>query len=327
MIASSLYSVLPGCSSIREGQSAETWIGPVNIIPFEKQVAAIAALAEGCSIRSTERLLGVHRDTVMRLSARIGTGCARLHDAMMRDLNSPIIQIDELWSFIGKKQKRLTRGDAPEKGDCYVFIGLDSINKAILSYRTGKRDGENAVEFLADLRSRVLGSPIVSSDSFSAYEGAIRQTFGEQIHYGQITKRYVGEPPINAARRYSPGVVVAVEKRRVRGFPPEFLISTSHAERQNLSLRMSSRRFTRLTNAYSKTLTNHAAAVSLYVAHYNLCRPHEALDKATPAMELGLTDHPWSIAELIEAATATETPEEPQGRQAGRFRIINGGLS
>ena len=177
---------------------------------------------------------------------------------------------------------------------------MDAINKAIISYRSGKRDWATTGEFLADLRMRVLGTPMISSDAFVAYEEMMRMTFGDTCHYGQISKRYVGEPPIDAARRYSPGVVLAVD-RLVTGEMPKFMIGTSHAERQNLSVRMASRRFTRLTNGFSKKIENHAAAMSLYVAHYNLCRVHETI-RQTPAMALGLTDHPWSIAELIDAA-------------------------
>jgi len=303
-----------------------------NILPRDRQIAVIAALSEGVSIRATERLTEIHRDTIMRLGARIGNGCATLHDAMMRDLHVPIIEMDELWSFVGKKQKRLTANDGLDKGDQYVFVGLAALEKAIISYRVGKRDGATTREFVSDLRSRVLGSPQISSDAFEPYAGAIAQAFGDEVHYGQIVKHYRGEPPINAARRYSPGWVVGVEKRRVAGFPPDFLISTSYAERQNLTCRMQSRRFTRLTNGYSKKLDNHVAAVSLYVAHYNLCRVHQTL-RVTPATALGLTDHAWSIAELIDAAheagggdePSAPAPVTPPAPKNGRFTVIQGG--
>ncbi len=307
-----------------------------NILPRDRQIAVIAALSEGTSIRATELLTNVHRDTAMRLGARVGRGCALLMDRMMRDLPSQIIQLDELWSFIGKKQKRLTPTDRAELGDCYVFIAMDSIHKAIISHLVGKRDNETTDDFIADLRSRVLGSPQISSDGFEPYVGALAMAFGENVHYGQIVKHYKGEPPVTAARRYSPGWVVGVEKRRVIGFPPDFLISTSYVERQNLTVRMQSRRFTRLTNGFSKKLDNHAAAVSLYVAHYNLCRVHMALSpkggpQTTPAMSLGVTDHPWSIAELIDAAFAAGEDNEPTAPSPSpaperpRFTVIQGG--
>ena len=222
-------------------------------------------------------------------SVRVGVGCAVLHDRLFQNLNVPLIELDEAWSYIGKKQKRLTPEDSSEKGDQYVFIALDATNKAILTYLVGKRTSENTVAFVADL---------------------------------QIVKKYVGEPPINAARRYSPGTVVGVDKSVLMGQPDPKKISTSLVERQNLSLRMSQRRFTRLTNAFSKKLENHCAAVSLYVSHYNLCRVHETI-RVTPAMALGVTDHIWTIGELIERASQPETmPERHQP-----FTVIDGGLS
>ena len=299
----------------------------MNILPFDRRVAVIAALAEGCSIRSVERLTGIHRDTIMRLGSRIGNGCAELHDAMMRGLSAPLIEVDELWSFVGKKQKRLKPTDGEDKGDQFVFIALDSLHKAILGYRVGKRDRENTLAFARDLRRRIVGSPQINTDAFPAYEAAIETAFGLRVQHGMIHKSYKGEPPVNAARRYSPGWVVGVNKRRVSGEPIDFLISTSYVERQNLSVRMASRRFTRLTNGYSKKLDNHVAAVALYVAHYNLCRVHATL-RVTPAMALNLTDHPWSIAELIEAAEAAghNEPGSPQpSEQRPSFTVIRGG--
>ena len=180
----------------------------MNVLPHHRQVAVIAALTEGNSIRSVERLTGIHRDTIMCLGARIGRGCAALHDALMRDLNAPIVEIDELWSFVGKKQKRLKPEDGPDKGDQYVFIALDAINKAILGYRVGKRDGETTRAFITDLRSRILNEPQISTDGFEPYVGAIAEAFGEAVHYGQIVKHFRGEPPSTAARRYPPGWVV-----------------------------------------------------------------------------------------------------------------------
>lgn len=294
----------------------------MNVLALEKQVAVIGALCEGLSIRSVERLTGVHRDTIMRLGVRVGIGCAEIHDVMFHGLRIDQIQIDELWSFVGKKQRRLTPSDPPERGDCYSFLALDALGKAIIGYHTGKRDGDSARAFLTDLRERVVGSPIMSSDAFPAYEGLVADIFGEAIHYGQIVKRFVGEPHRDAARRYSPGVVVAVEREAKIGFPPRFLIGTSHVERTNLTVRMSQRRFTRLTNAYSKRIENHAAAVSLFVTHYNFCRVHETL-RITPAMELGLTDRVWPVSLLIKAAEVARN--RPQGRQVGRFRVIDGG--
>ncbi|MBI1179339.1 MAG: transposase [Alphaproteobacteria bacterium] len=298
----------------------------MNILPREHQIAAISALTEGCSIRSTERLTSIHRDTIMRLGVRVGEGCRRLHDAMFRNLHVDLIEVDEIWSYVGKKQKRLTTADGEDKGDQYIFTALDAISKAILSYEVGKRTMETTQTFIYDLRHRITNVPQISTDAFPAYEQAIEYAFGDDCHYGQIVKKYVGEPPVNAARRYSPGVVVGVSKRRVRGFPVGMNVSTSYVERSNLTMRMQSRRLTRLTNGFSKKLENHKAAIALFVAHYNFCRVHESL-RVTPAMQLGVTDHIWTIGELVDAAVNGELPNTPPSRQVGGFWVIDGGLS
>jgi IS1 family transposase len=293
----------------------------VNILPREKQIEAVAALTEGVSVRAAERLTGVNRGTLLSLGLRVGQGCAALHDRLMRDLNVSRIELDELWSFYFKKQARLTPEDGTDKGDQYVFLAIAGAMKAILSYRVGKRNQEHTSAFIADLRARVLGTPEISSDGWNCYPGAIEDAFGIDVAYGQIEKHYgVQAGVVEAARRYSPAQVVAVSKRRVVGRPRH--ISTSYVERQNLTLRMQQRRFTRLTNAFSKKLENHEAAAALYVAHYNLCRVHETL-RVTPAMQLGVTDHIWSIGELVDAALNNEPPQAV-GHKVGPFRVIDG---
>jgi IS1 family transposase len=270
-----------------------------NNLPFDRQVEVISALTEGVSIRAVERLTGIHRDTIMRLGVRVGMGCASLHDATMRDLHVPRIELDEAWSYVAKKQKQLTPEDGTSKGDQYVFIALAGAAKAIISYRVGKRTLENTHAFLMDVRDRVVGAPEISSDAFNAYPVAVRGAFGRNCTFGTITKHYSAPQAVEAARRYSPAEVVSITSRAVVGRPSQ--ISTSYVERQNLTLRMAQRRFTRLTNAFSKKLENHCAAVALYAAHYNFCRVHEAL-RVTPAMHLGVTDHVWTVRELVDAA-------------------------
>ncbi len=223
----------------------------MNILPRDRQIAIIAALSEGTSIRSVERLTGVHRDTIMRLGVRIGRGCAALHDDMMRDLPVTLIELDELWSFVGKKQRRVQPTDSTEVGDQYVFVAVGAVNKAIISYRVGKRDGPNTDAFALDLRSRILGNPQITSDAYSTYEPAIAKAFRTGVDYAQIVESYNGEPAIDSARRYSPGWVVGVQKRAVFGRPQRNLVSTSYVERQNLNVCMGARRFTRLTNGFS----------------------------------------------------------------------------
>ena len=294
----------------------------MNILPREKQIEAIAALCEGVSIRATERLTGVNRGTVISLGVRVGQGCAKLHAGLMRNLNVTRCELDECWSYVAKKEKMLTAEDGTDKGDQYIFLAMAGAAKAIISYCVGKRDQEHTSAFVADLRNRVLGKPEISSDGWTCYPGAIDDAFGIDCTYGQIVKNYgVQGGVVEASRRYSPAQVVSVSKRRVVGKPSH--ISTSFIERQNLTLRMQQRRFTRLTNAFSKKLENHEAAVALYVAHYNLCRVHETL-RVTPAMQLGVTEHIWSIGELVDAALDGALPE-PTGHKVGPFRVIDGG--
>jgi IS1 family transposase len=270
-----------------------------NNLPFDRQVEIIAHLVDGVSIRATERLTKVHRDTIMRLGVRVGFGCNAIHDALMQNLNVPRIELDEAWSFVGKKQKQLKPEDSTDLGDQYVFIAMAGAAKAIISYRVGERTSGNTDAFLRDVRDRALGKPEISSDGFNAYPGAVERAFGVDCSFGVIEKHYSAPQAVEASRRYSPASVVSITTRRVVGKPAH--ISTSYIERQNLSLRMAQRRFTRLTNAFSKKLENHEAAVALYAGHYNFCRVHEAL-RITPAMQLGVTDHIWSVGELVDAA-------------------------
>ena len=297
----------------------------MNILPREKQIEVIAALCEGVGIRTASRLTGVNRGTVGRLALQVGMGCAELHDRLMVGVRSERLELDEAWSFVGKKQKNVKKNEIFAKGDQYVFIGMSASHKAIIGYRVGKRDTENTTLFLDDLRGRVIGQPEICTDGFHPYRPAIRDTFGPDANHGVVVKTYsVTNLAKQAATRYSPAQVVAVSYERVSGDMEH--ISTSYVERQNLSLRMGQRRFTRLTNGFSKKLDNHCAAVALYVAHYNLCRTHEAL-KTTPAKAIGIADRAWSIAQLVDAALAvapampTETP--PDRRR--KFAVIQGG--
>lgn len=297
----------------------------MNILPIEKQISAIASLSEGNSIRATERLIGVHRDTIMRLGVRVGRGCKRLHDALFVNLHSSVIQVDELWAYIGKKQARVRAAhDSAEMGDQYTYLAMDDLNKAILSYYTGKRSAPSTRAFIADLRQRVVNQPQINSDGFAPYRDAILGTFGPTVDYAMIVKNYAVAQGNQAQVRYSPGAVVAVSKQVVAGNPNPRRTSTSHIERVNLSVRMSQRRFTRLTNGFSKKLENHEAAVALFVAHYNLCRVHETI-RMTPAMAMGVTDHIWSIGELVSQALTQPEPEPTPWRKGGPFRVIVGG--
>src|SRR5436309_4441575 len=291
----------------------------MNVLPFEMKLRCLAALVEGASIRTTERLTGVHRDTVMRLGVAVGEACARLHDALVRDVHANLIECDEIWTYVGKKQKRKTATDDPAKGDQYVFTAVDAGTKLLIAYRIGKRTAGTTLAFIRDLRARVLGCPQITTDGLSHYREAIDWAFGQNVDFAQVEKRYAsGDPTPEAARRYSPVPVISIEKTVVTGTPDLDAASTSHVERANLTWRMSLRRFTRLTNAFSKKLENLEAAFALQAAYYNFCRVHDAL-RVTPAMQAGLTDHVWSLAELLQTAFALPagpapvTPPPPTG--------------
>jgi len=244
----------------------------------------------------------------------------------MRNLQVSLIQGDEQWAYIGKKQKHVTpeeRGTA--LGDCYVYVGLDATSKAVLSYVVGKRTAENTGAFAADLRRRVVNRPQISVDGFIQYLGAVEAAFGTDVDFGTVEKTYAVTPGNQAAVRYSPGSIRGIEKHVVCGDPDESEISTSYVERFNLTTRMSSRRFTRLTNGFSKKIENHRAAIALQFAAYNWCRWHEAI-RCTPAMALGITDHIWSIGELVDAALRADEPAPlvpaplPQGMSASKAK-------
>lgn len=239
----------------------------MNILPFEQQCAVIGALTEGTSIRAVERMTGIHRDTIMRLAARVGLGAVKFHDRTVHSVQVPRIELDEIWSFVGKKQRNCNRAEVT-KGDQYIYIALAATTKAILSYRVGKRDFENTSLFAADLRDRVVNAPEISTDGWPSYGPAIRDAFGAHCSHGVVVKTFREDAKgMETARRYSPGDVVSVKYQAVIGMPS--YISTSYIERQNLTLRMQQRRMTRLTNGFSKKLDHHVAAIGLYVAHYN----------------------------------------------------------
>lgn len=284
----------------------------MNVLPLAKRASVVASLVDGSSIRATERMQEVHRDTIMRLGVEAGEACLRLHHVMIRDLNVSELELDELWAFIGKKQKRVTKeDDAKAMGDQYTYLGIDRNKKLIVSFVTGKRDLTTTDAFVRDLRGRVLNRPQVTTDGFEPYVEAIDRTFGSEVDYAVLIKDYASDPTAKKAQhRYSPGKITSIEKKVVQGAPDEGRICTSHVERLNLTVRMSTRRFTRLTNAFSKKVRNHRASVALFVAHYNFCRVHEAL-KMTPAMAAGITDHVWSISELLEQALATPPDAAP----------------
>jgi len=271
-----------------------------NILAMEKKIMAVSALAEGASIRSIERMTGIHRDTIMRLGIRMGEGCARLMDSMMRGLNSKYLQLDEIWGYIGKKHKNASIKDqAKGLGDAWTFVAIDADSKVVPCYRVGKRDSETANAFVIDLADCLKNRVQISTDALKAYADAIERGFGPDVDYGQIVKSY--STPDESKGKYSPARLVSVKKAFFVGNPDKDQISTSFIERQNLTMRMHCRRLTRLTNAFSKKLENFKAAIGLHFGYYNFVKVHNTL-RITPAMAGGVTPKVWSIAELIERA-------------------------
>jgi IS1 family transposase len=270
----------------------------MNVLPLEKQIQIVNALVEGNSIRSTARMIGVEHKTVMRVLLRVGKKCQRLLDAKMRGLQCRNVQVDEIWTFVGKKEKRLNgTDDYLQLGDQYVFVAMDAESKLIPSFRIGKRDAENAWYFMRDLSDRVTTRMQITSDGFRPYYAAVEDAFGTDVDYAMLVKIY-GETE-ERDKRYSPGEIVNARPIPVSGNPKPWMISTSHIERQNLTIRMQLRRFTRLTNAFSKKLENLKAAISLHFAWYNFCRIHSSL-RITPAMAAGISDHVWDFVEFFK---------------------------
>ena len=270
----------------------------MNVLKIAQQEAVIASLIEGCSIRSTERMTGVHRDTIMRLLVKVGTGCEKLMDQQMRNLTCKRIEMDEIWTFVGKKQRHLQPSDDPKRtGDVWTFVALDADTKIVPAYKVGERTVPVATEFVADLSSRLANRIQLSSDALRAYVDATERAFGANVDYGQIVKSYEAEAI--GPGRYSPPHVVATKRTILTGAPNMAHISTSLIERQTLTMRMSMRRFTRLTNAFSKKFENLKAAVGLHFAHYNFVRIHKTL-RTTPAIAAGVTSQLWSLQDLIE---------------------------
>jgi len=273
-----------------------------NVLPREKQIAVIAALAEGSSIRAIERMTGINRNTIMNLGVRVGQGCAKILDAKMRNLTCNYLQFDEIWGFIGKKEKHRMITDDPRLGDVWTFCAIDAETKLVPSFRCGKRDRMTANMFVGDVAARLKNRPQVSSDGLRAYVEAVENAFGMDVDFGMIIKNYgVDRGEHHQERRYSAPEVTSMQKMVVTGYPETDLISTSHIERLNGTTRLHMRRLTRLTYAFSKKLENFEAAVALHFAYYNFVRTHGSL-KMTPAMRAGVERTFWSVADLVEAA-------------------------
>lgn len=274
-----------------------------NKLSLEDKTNAVGMLCEGNSIRSVERMTGIHRDTVMRLGVRMGEGCQQIMDEKMRYLSCKLIQVDEVWGFVGMKQKtkRLHRAKG-QVGDVWTWIALDAETKLVPTFAVGARSSYMANAFIEDLATRLSHRVQLSSDAFMAYVDAVERGFGAQVDYGSIVKTF-SHSDLEEQRRYSPPDVMSVKRIPVSGKPVVDLISTSHVEKQNHTLRMHCRRLTRLTNAFSKKLENFKAAVALHYAYYNFVKSNIAV-RMTPAMAAGVSDTYWTVRDLVEMVEA-----------------------
>lgn len=275
-------------------------------------------LCEGMSIRAITRMTGASKNTVAKLLVDAGKVCAAYHDENVRNVKAERIQVDEIWSFTYAKQKNVaTAKDAPEgAGDTWTWTAIDADSKMILSYLVGGRDSEYAMWFMDDLASRLANRVQLTSDGHRAYLEAVEGAFGADVDYAQLVKLYGSVGGKGADVRYSPAECTGIRKRTVEGKPDADYVSTSYVERQNLTMRMHMRRFTRLTNAFSKKVENHAHAVALHMMYYNFVRIHKTL-RVTPAMAAGVADRLWEIGDIV---ALIEAEEAKQPRKRGPYK-------
>ncbi len=269
----------------------------MNKLDTKKRVQVIAALVEGCSIRSTVRMTGAAKNTVTKLLVDIGQACAEFHDITVRNLTCKRIQCDEIWAFVYSKQKNVPEDKQGEfgYGDVYTWTGMDSDTKLMVSWLVGKRDASYGEIFMHDLASRLSNRVQLSTDGHKAYLEAVESAFGGSIDYAMLIKLYGASQD---EVRYSPAACIGAKTKVISGEPDAQHIGTSHVERQNLTMRMGMRRFTRLTNAFSKKVENLEHAISLHFVYYNFVRVHQTL-KTTPAVAAGIADHIWTIEDIV----------------------------
>lgn len=284
----------------------------MNKLPLAKRTQILAMLCEGASMRSISRIADVSINTVSKLLVEAGEACLAIHDEHIRNVKASRIQCDEIWSFCYAKQKNVAAAkSAPEgAGDVWTWTALDADTKLMTAYFVGDRSGESAMILMDDLRSRLSNRVQLTTDGHKAYLEAVEGAFGGDVDYAQLVKLY--GPTVTAPGRYSPAECTGIRKRTVEGRPDENHVSTSHVERMNLSIRMQNRRFTRLTNAFSKKLDNHIHALALYFAFYNFCRIHKTL-RVTPAMAAGITDRLWSLEDVVAKIDEMTTPAKARG--------------
>ena len=274
----------------------------MNKLNLERKAQVIKVLCEGNSIRSTARITSTAINTVVKLLRGIGAACLEYQDKVMRNLPCKKLQMDEIWSFCYAKEKNVPEDRQGQfgYGDVWTFTAIDADTKLVPSWLVGQRDAGYAIEFINDLKDRLANRVQITTDGHRMYFLAIEDVFGSDVDYAMLVKLYGPEP--ETEKRYGPASCIGAEKHIIRGNPDPTTISTSYIERQNLTMRMNMRRFTRLTNAFSKKLENHRYALALYFMHYNFARPHKTLAypyPRTPAMAAGISDHIWEIEEIV----------------------------
>jgi IS1 family transposase len=270
----------------------------MNCLDTQTRSQIVRCLVEGCSIRSTARMTGASKNTIIKLLTDLGCACADYHNRYVRNLKVRRMQADEIWCFVGAKAKNVRAEKKQEGwGDVWTWIGIDADTKLVISYLVGGRDGGWAHDFMEDCANRIKNRVQITTDGHKAYLQAVEDAFGCDIDYAQLQKIY-GAPSESEQRRYSPASCIGCDMKVVSGDPDPAHVSTSYVERQNLTMRMGMRRFTRLTNGFSKKVDNHRHMVALHYMYYNFCRIHQTL-RVTPAMEAKLTDRVWTIEELI----------------------------
>ena len=268
----------------------------MNRLSNADRTRVLSALVEGNSIRATSRMMDVSKPTILKLLADMGKVCAAYHYENVRGLKSKRVQCDEIWSFVGAKQKNVTEEQmAGGWGDAWTWVAMDADSKLVVSYLVGQRGPRWANAFMEDVASRIASRVQITTDGLRAYAEAVEGAFGMDCDYAMLIKLYGND---SFDTKYSPGECMGTRTAVLQGDPDPKHISTSFMERQNLTMRMSMRRFTRLTNGFSKKIENHEAAIALHYMHYNFCRIHQTL-RVTPAMEAGIAGHVWSIAELV----------------------------
>jgi IS1 family transposase len=277
-----------------------------NALSTSKRAAIVSALIEGVSVRGTARMLDVSKDTVSKLSLELGEACIRYMDENLRNLTCKRLQVDEIWAFCYAKAKNVPQDKKGQfgYGDLWAFTAVDADTKLIPTFLMGGRDAGTATAFMEDLASRLSGRVQLTTDGLKVYLAAVEESFGGAVDYAQLVKIY-GAAPEGSEVRYSPADCIGAEKHAISGCPDPKHISTSYIERHNLTLRMSMRRYTRLTNGHSKKIRNHTAALGLFLCYYNFCRIHRSI-RVTPAMAAGVAEHVWSVEELVALLPAPE---------------------